>query len=222
MRQAITLGLGLCLFVSCRAWAEQPNPSEVLNAFQKAWKPITGRDHMRPLDDLGWRARFSALHDLARAGNGATAVLVGALKSGDNETRVFAAQALALLPDPAARPALEAALKDKHGAVRMYALDALGMLGKLPKELPYTTMAKSDPNRDVQVHATFALERDDQPRPDTLRQALRDFDLNTMARAKLGDKAPDFMLFDPNGKKVHLTDFFGKKHVILVFVYGDT
>lgn len=221
MKPSIAVGLGLCLlFLGARA--EEADPSRVLRDFQKAWKPLAGRDYMRPLDDQGWKARFTALHNLAGAGNAANAPLVGALKTGEDETRVFAAQVLALLADPAARPALQAALRDKQAAVRLYALDALSLGGKLPMEKPYVALAKSDPNRDVKSHATFAMERDDQPRPDALRRALREFDLNKLDTAKLGKEAPSFSLTDPNGKKVQLSDYRGKMNVVLVFVYGDT
>lgn len=37
------------------------------------------------------------------------------------------------------------------------------------------------------------------------------------ATLKLGDKAPDFSLPDQNGKKVQLSDFLGKKNVVLAF-----
>ena len=33
----------------------------------------------------------------------------------------------------------------------------------------------------------------------------------------VGDKAPDFTLPDQNGKKVTLSDFLGKKNVVLAF-----
>lgn len=37
------------------------------------------------------------------------------------------------------------------------------------------------------------------------------------ATLKVGDKAPDFTLPDQNGKKVKLSDFQGKKNVVLAF-----
>jgi peroxiredoxin len=44
--------------------------------------------------------------------------------------------------------------------------------------------------------------------------------LNTGARAatlNVGDKAPDFTLSDQNGKEVKLSEFLGKKNVVLAF-----
>ena len=43
---------------------------------------------------------------------------------------------------------------------------------------------------------------------------------STAARAvalNVGDKAPDFTLPDQNGNKVKLSDFLGKKNVVLAF-----
>jgi RND family efflux transporter MFP subunit len=153
---------------------------------------------------------------------GQAVVATDALHKGDDETRVFAAQALALLPDVTAKTPLVEALKDNQPAVRLYALNALSMLGKLPDEEPYQTLRQKDANRDVRSHAAFAIERDDKPQPEAIRRLLRDYDLTKMATAKVGEKAPDFTLTSAAGKEVQLSDFRGKKPVVLVFVYGDT
>lgn len=217
-------GLLLAALLAAQATAGEPSQqtSDVLADFQRAWKPLTGREYMRPLDDAGWKARLVALQKLAHAGEKAVPVLTDALKKGDDESRVFAAQALALLPDTHAKAALAQALKDKQPAARLYALDALSMFGKLPDKEPYQTLRQKDANRDVRSHATFAIERDDKPQPEAIRQTLRDYDLKKMATAKLGEKAPDFKLTTATAKEVRLSDFRGKKPVVLVFVYGDT
>ncbi len=41
-----------------------------------------------------------------------------------------------------------------------------------------------------------------------------------LERVKFGQPAPDFILEDANGKKVSLSDFRGKKKVVLVFYRG--
>lgn len=38
---------------------------------------------------------------------------------------------------------------------------------------------------------------------------------------KVGEKAPNFTLKDGNGKTVHLSDYRGKKNVVLVFYVKD-
>jgi HEAT repeat protein len=224
-KQPVRLGAAfviLAVLAVAAAAGEPPQPApEALADFQKAWKPLAEAEYMRPLDDAGWKARVQALRALARAGDSAVAVLTDALNKGDDETRVFAAQALALLPDPAAKASLVEALKDKQPAVRLYALNALGMFGKPPEEEPYLTLRQKDPNRDVRAHAAVALEPGDRPQPAAIRQALRDYDLKKLATAKVGDKAPDFTLTGAAGEQVRLGDFRGQKPVVL-FVYGDT
>ena len=39
-------------------------------------------------------------------------------------------------------------------------------------------------------------------------------------RVKVGDKAPDFTLENMDGKKISLSDFQGRKNVVLVFYRG--
>lgn len=41
-----------------------------------------------------------------------------------------------------------------------------------------------------------------------------------LERVKVGDKAPDFTLENMDGKRVSLSDFAGKKNVVLVFYRG--
>lgn len=203
-----------------RAADPPPEPADVIRTFEKAWAAPKG--YMRPLDDAGWKARMTAFQKLARAGDKATPALIDALSKGEVETRVFAAQALGLMADPKARPALEAALKDKTPAVRLYALDALSMFGKLAPTDELKAMKEKDANRDVKAHVGFALDRDDKPDPVALRKRLAEYDLTKMNTAVVGKAAPDFELTDATGKTYKLSDFKGKKAVVLVFVYGDT
>lgn len=46
---------------------------------------------------------------------------------------------------------------------------------------------------------------------------MKPSDLN---RVKIGHPAPDFTLEDMNGRKISLSDFRGKKNVVLVFNRG--
>lgn len=41
-----------------------------------------------------------------------------------------------------------------------------------------------------------------------------------LERIKVGDKAPDFTLENMDGKRISLSDFRGKKNVVLVFYRG--
>jgi hypothetical protein len=200
--------------------AEEKTAAEIKQQFEKAWKPQKG--YMRPLDDAGWKARMEAFHELARLGAKAVPMLTDALAKGEPDTRTFAGQTLALLAEPDSKPALPTALKDSHAAVRLYALDALSMFGKLEATEELLRLRHKDPNVDVKAHARFALERDDKPQPEAIRKALTEYDLSRVDTARLGKLAPDFALTDAVGKIHRLSDFRGKNPVVLVFIYGDT
>ncbi len=165
---------------------------------------------------------MTAFQKLAHFGGDAIPVLVDALKNGEPETRVFAAQALGFLVDASAKPALEAALADKTPAVRLYALDAMSQFGKLNRTDVIQSIQDKDTNRDVKAHVGFAVDRDDNPTPEAIRDLLANYDLTKMNTAMVGQAAPDFELTDAMGKKSRLSEFQGKMNVVLVFVYGDT
>lgn len=42
-----------------------------------------------------------------------------------------------------------------------------------------------------------------------------------LERVKVGDKAPDFTLENIDGRRISLSDFRGKKNVVLVFYRGQ-
>lgn len=51
-------------------------------------------------------------------------------------------------------------------------------------------------------------------------RASGDFNPTDLERVKVGDRAPDFTLENMNGKAISLSDFRGKKKVVLVFYRG--
>jgi len=221
----------LCVMVLWSSWTreaageEKPQkarrtPAEDLARFEKAWQPQEG--YMRPFNDAGWKARLESFRDMVDLGDKAVPVLTDALAKGKPETRTFAAQALALLANPVAQSALEKALKDSHPAVRLYAIDALSMFGQLKESALYRQLRDKDPNRDVRSHMAFALERDDKPRPTEIQKTLLDYNLKSLNTAQVGKPAPDFTLSDPLGKSYRLSQFRGRKAVVLAFIYGDT
>ncbi len=59
--------------------------------------------------------------------------------------------------------------------------------------------------------------------PDSAQTAPKDGDKQSatdLDRVKVGQPAPDFTLEDSDGKNISLTDYRGKKNVVLVFYRG--
>lgn len=195
--------------------------NDIIARFRRDWSNEKG--HMRPLGDRGWKARVTALQGLVRLGPEAVAPLVGALDDGDDELRVFAAQGLGFVGEAGVVGRLERTLaEDKAPAARLYAADSLGMFGGLRPKPLFERIQADDPNKDVQAHMRFALERKGDALPVKVREELGGYDLSRLDTAEVGKAAPDFTLTDPLGRRYRLSDFRGKKVVVLLFIYGDT
>jgi HEAT repeat protein len=165
---------------------------------------------------------METLVNLAKAGPAVVPVLVEGLKKGSPLTRELAAQALVLFADPKARPALERALADSKSGVRLYAIQALTMFGKLPQTERHLKILRNDPCFwGVRPMMAAALARDDRPNPAQLRKLLANYDLRQLDSARLGEMAPDFTLTDFSGKTYRLGQFRGKKTVVLRFILFD-
>jgi HEAT repeat protein len=198
-----------------------PSADEVIARFRQEWKAEKG--HMRPLDDRGWKARMTALKGLVRLGPEAVAPLVRALDDEDAELRVFAAHALGFVGDARAAKRLERTLaEDQAPAARLHAADSLGMIGGLPPKPLFERIEAQNSSKDVRAHMRFALERKGEALPEKMRENLRDYDLTRLDTAEVGKTAPDFTLTDALGQSYRLSDFRGKKAVVLLFIYGDT
>jgi HEAT repeat protein len=191
---------------------------------QRAAKEKEARQLVARFDqgDPGWKVRMEALVRMVRIGPAAVPVLAEALHKGSPLTREWAAQALALFAEPSTRPGLERALADPKPGVRLYAIQALSMLGKLPRNERNQQILRNDPSFwGVRPMMAAALEREDRPNPGQLRQVLADYDLRKLDSARIGEMAPDFTLADFTGKKVRLSQFRGKKTVVVRFVLFD-
>ena len=170
--------------------------------------------------DPGWKVRMEGLVSLVKASPAVIPVLVDVLKNGPPSIRDFAAQVLAVDADPSTRPALVEALGNPDGGVsRIYAIKGLSMIDRLePTQEPYRWILAEDPDWWVRRYLAWAVERDDSvTAAAAIRQALTDYDLSRIDTARLDELAPDFSLSDAFGKTYRLSDFRGKRAVILVF-----
>jgi len=206
-----------------------PSAKSVLADFAKQWdeslwrpKKVRG-GYMRPLDDRGWQARMIALQQLVKGGKQSVPVLVETLKRGRVPERILAAQALGYLaPHAPVDVLLESARSDEHPAVRLYAVDSLGMQGHAAQSVDWKSLLAKEGNRDVKMHIKYARERNGAPVKKEVVAALKNWNADSMNTAALGKPAPQFTLKSAQGKTVRLADFKGKQAVVLVFIYGDT
>jgi len=208
--------------------SESKSPQQLLAWFADEWDdsnwgPGKSRGYMRSLDDRGWQARMKAMRELATHGKDAVKPLVKALQSKHTPTRILAAQTLGFLARHIEEaPLMKAAVSDTDAAVRLYAVDALGMRGnrRLAEQLAPRT--KAEKNGDVRKHLAYAEERKGEPADTNILRTFTEWDPKTMNTARVGAAAPDFTLATLSGKKYRLSDFRGKQAVVLVFIYGDT
>ena len=172
--------------------------------------------------DPGWKVRMEALVSLAKIGPAAGPTLVEGLKYESPIAREFAAQTLVLIADSTMEPALEKALADPKPGVRLYAIQALSMFGPLQRTKEHERILKEDPAFwAVRTMMAAALERTDRPNQAEMRKALAEYDLRKMDWARIGELAPDFTLTDFTGKTYRLSQFRGKKTVVLRFILFD-
>ena len=222
-RPPVRTGLAAALALLCATALsasdkETPGPKERAAAEKQARQIVARFDK----GDPGWKARMEALVRLARVGPAVVPVLAEALHKGPPATREFAAQALVLFAEPGTRPALERALADPKSGVRIYATQALSMLGRLPRTERHEQILRDDPSEfGVRPMMAAALARDDRPDAGQLRKALAGYDLRSLDSARLGETAPDFALTDFTGKEYRLSQFRGKKAVVLRFILFD-
>ena len=189
---------------------------------EEGWDASQKKKYMRAWGDEGWHRRMVGMQGLVRAGERSVGPLVETLNQGEAGMRVFAAQTLGFLGPLAPRDALEAALQDPETAVRLYAVDALGMSGVGGLADLLGPMKISEKDRDVKKHIAYALLRAGTPIDVSVVDTLLAWDSETIDRAAVGELAPDFELTALTGESIRLSDFRGEKAVVLVFIYGDT
>jgi len=201
-----------------RAVEDSLSVQDILSQFQKHRQQST----TGPSRKQGLKLQMKCLVKLMRIGPAAVPVLIDCLKNEKEppSTRALAARALGFLADARARPVLLQAIEDKDGSVQAEARKALGRLGRLKTTPKLRELAGKDPTSDAYIDMMFVLTRDDEPNPEPIRQALRNYDLARMDGARPGKPAPDFTLADASGKTWHLRQFRGKQAVVLIFLVG--
>lgn len=203
---------------------ESPNGSTqnpILVKFRQGWAEPQIR--LADMPAYTWKARMTALCELARLGEELQPLLLKGLEDQDPEIRLLAAQAMGYFSDPSQADRLQKVMReDPEGTVRVQAALSRVMIGGPISEDLVREVTRLDPVKMVGSRLELAITREAEPRGDTIRKALASYDLTTMDTARLGQLAPDFELTDQAGQTHRLSDYRGKKSVVLVFVYGVT
>ncbi len=207
LRGMLLLGMS-CLFPTSGVAEDNSN------AIERATKEILAEFGQ---GDPGWKIRIESLVHLAKIGPDTVPALVDALKNGSIPTREFSAQALVMFNDPRARPALTKAVDDPNSDVRLYAIRALRMMGPLEPTDEWEKL-RSDSDGDVRSTAAAALDSKVDLNPGAVRKSWESYDLTKLDSARAGGLAPDFTLTAHSGETIRLSDFRGKKDVVLRYV----
>lgn len=217
--------------------ADEPETSgpvatdQLIQQFSAAWEESHWTEssgsvpdgYLRITDDRGWKVRMRVLQKLVTQGEAAIPDLLKALKSESTPERILAAQTLGYLaPHVPLQPLLQAAGTDADAAVRLYAVDSLGMQGVTSDAVDWQQLLKNETNRDVRKHIRYAMERQGQPLNRKVTKQLIEWNADSIGTAAVGQLAPDFELVSATGETVKLSQFRGSKAVVLVFIYGDT
>jgi len=188
-----------------------------LEAFSKAW-PADRTDY-RTSDDTSWKAYARTLR--AVVGAGEADALTRGLAHDNRQVRALSARALGYLGGKASVKALAKSLaEDDWATTRLLAADSLGAIHTKAARKALGTAKEAETSRDVRLHIEIALSRE-QGLDTTPRKALLALTAADLETATVGKPAPAFELETPTGTKVTLADHHGKRHVVLVFIYGD-
>jgi hypothetical protein len=114
------------------------------------------------------------------------------------------------------------ALGDKKTAVRLYAVDALGMNGVQDLVELLGPMREIEDDGDVKKHIDYAMLSEGTPVADEVITSLPAWYVETIGSAVVREMAPDFVLGAMIGEPIRLSSFRRKRDVVLIFIYGDT
>lgn len=211
-----------CLLTAVAAFGQVENsPDVLLNEYEKLDLDSMAKMQRKSVEfDRTCKSRMEIEFKLAAQGKKAVSELTDALKSTNRNVRMLAAKLLGVYGDNPEAGALEdAARNDSDKSVRIYAIQSLGWL----KAGIGTLQALSnDDDKDLSFVAKAAQQ---QANADCVSKIREEYKLglksSEMAAAKSGSPAPSFTLLEAGGKPLKLSDYKGKKSVVLMFQLAD-
>jgi len=176
------------------------------------------------LDDEDWKVRLLAVRDLVSLEGIEAADIITGLKHENRHVRLITALALGILGEKEAVPSLEQiASTDSVVIVRSQAVIALGQIEATASVPLLKNILANDSSKDVRHQCELAIDQIKKQMGASAEQleAFRSLDEKNFELLQVGKVAPDFELHDTDGKAWKLSDFRGRKTVVLVWVFAD-
>lgn len=230
---SITFALAACLFLSAVSAAPDRSIDSVIDdvanhefhdSGSMTQDRILKKSGIANLNDPDWKIRTLAMRDFVRSGEAGIDQLINALSHKIPHVRYLAAAALGVQASESAIPGLQKLLTaDPKITVRSQAAISLGLIGSA-KALPALEKTlTADKSRDVihQCELSIHQIKDGQKATPELASAYASLDESKFEIVQVGKAAPDFTLSDTENKNWKLSDYQGKKTVLLIWVFAD-
>lgn len=175
-------------------------------------------------NDDGWRTRTLAVRDAVRLGESGIPFLIESLTHQNPHVRQVAAMALGILrAAPAVDSLVERLRSDTDETVRSQAAVALGQMGQKAALTVLRERAEADASRDVRHQCAISVYQIENAiaTGEELARAYAGLDDSSFRQVTEGQPAVDFELEDTQGKKWRLSDFTGKKTLVLIWIFAD-
>jgi len=208
--------LGVLILTSCVLQAE--DAKDVLAHFSEKWPQ--DRVPYRTENDASWKVYANTLRQLVSLNDKAIPALIAGCDDKNAQVRALCARVLGVVQAKDALPKLIALLDDPQPYVALLAADALGQFQDSTGIQALEKARMRLKNGDVLLHISKTLERKT-PLEKNLAEAVLKLEENKLDSAVVDKPAPDFTLQDSDGTDWALSQFKGKKQVVLIFLYGD-
>lgn len=193
------------------------------NGFTKE-PSLENTDGVADLNDKAWRVRLLAIRDLVRLGEKAIPEIITYLNHENSHIRHVGAYVLGLQANSASEKALIHLLKnDSDPIVRSQAAVSLGRLNSQSALPELDKLKQFDSSRDVRHQCELAIYRIKhfQGADENLAESYSSLNELNFNLIQVGKPAIDFEIQDTEGKTWKLSDFKGKKEVVLIWIFAD-
>ena len=230
----LTTTAAVCLVADITAESSTATVTEIMQRIsQHKFHPLrNGFTHDRTLKkngvvdlrDQDWQVRILAVRDLLRLGPGSSTNVSDFLDHANPHVRQISARLLGLWrQERHVQPLKQILNHDAEPVVRSQVAFALGEIGSRAALDLLRVRSKSDPSRDVQHQCELAVHQIEHGiKPEqSLREGYLALDEKKFKSVRVGKPAPEISLRDTEGRLWKLSDYKGKKPVLLIWIFAD-